>query len=106
MSSELGFEETRWAQTMLVQESGEASAFQSQSDLETYIGTRARVSEILGGRRSLTLPMIRRLHEGLGIPAEVLIRPTKGGAARPGREPGKSRRRRVVPGERTSASRM
>ena len=46
-----------------------------RKDLEPYLGTRARVSEILGGRRSLTLPMIRRLHEGLGIPAEVLIRP-------------------------------
>ena len=47
----------------------------SRRDLETYLGTRARVSEILNRKRSLTLPMIRRLHEGLKIPAEVLIRP-------------------------------
>ena len=43
-------------------------------DLEPYIGSRARVAEVLNHKRSLTLPMIRRLHEGLGIPAEVLIR--------------------------------
>ncbi len=46
----------------------------SRKDLERYIGTRARVSEVLSGRRPLTLAMIRRLHEGLGIPAEALIR--------------------------------
>lgn len=46
----------------------------SRRDLEPYIGTRARVAEILNHTRSLTLPMIRRLHEGLGIPAHVLIR--------------------------------
>ncbi|MCU0490867.1 MAG: hypothetical protein MUD01_04740 [Chloroflexaceae bacterium] len=43
--------------------------------LEPYIGTRARVSEVLNRRRSLTLEMIRKLHQGLGIPAEVLIQP-------------------------------
>ena len=43
-------------------------------DLEPFIGSRARVAEVLNHKRSLTLPMIRRLHEGLGIPAEVLIR--------------------------------
>lgn len=48
-----------------------------RKDLEPYIGTRARVSEILTGARPLTLPMIRRLHEGLGIPAEVLIKAAK-----------------------------
>ncbi len=46
----------------------------SRHDLEAYIGHRGRVSEILNRARSLTLPMIRRLHEGLGIPADVLIR--------------------------------
>ena len=45
----------------------------SRRDLEQYIGSRARVSEVLNHKRPLTLPMIRRLHEGLGIPAEVLI---------------------------------
>ena len=43
-------------------------------DLEQYIGSRARVAEVLNHKRSLTLAMIRKLHDGLGIPAEVLIR--------------------------------
>ncbi len=37
------------------------------------IGSRTRVYEVLRGDRSLTLPMIRRLHKYLRIPAEVLI---------------------------------
>jgi HTH-type transcriptional regulator/antitoxin HigA len=45
----------------------------SRRDLEPFIGSRARVAEVLNRRRSLTLPMIRRLHAGLGIPADVLI---------------------------------
>lgn len=49
----------------------------SRRDLEPYIGARSRVSEILSRRRSLTLQMIRRLHEALGIPAEVLIQPLR-----------------------------
>ncbi len=48
---------------------------QSRRDLEAYIGSRFRVSEILNRRRPLTLPMIRRLAEGLRIPSEVLIKP-------------------------------
>jgi HTH-type transcriptional regulator/antitoxin HigA len=47
----------------------------SPKDLEPMIGRLNRVYEILNGTRQLTLPMIRRLHEQLGIPAEVLIRP-------------------------------
>jgi HTH-type transcriptional regulator/antitoxin HigA len=46
----------------------------TRRDLEPLIGSRARVSEVLSGRRQLTLRMIRRLHERLGIPAESLIR--------------------------------
>lgn len=49
----------------------------TRHDLEPYIGTRARVAEILNRTRNLTLAMIRRLHEGLGIPAEVLIQPSR-----------------------------
>ena len=49
----------------------------SRRDLEPYIGTRARVSEILNRTRSLSLAMIRRLHAGLGIPADVLIQPSR-----------------------------
>ncbi|NMM36349.1 MAG: transcriptional regulator [Glaciimonas sp.] len=44
-------------------------------DLEPMIGRLNRVYEILGGKRPLTLAMIWRLHEGLGIPAEALIKP-------------------------------
>ena len=43
-------------------------------DLQPMIGQLNRVYEILSGARQLTLPMIRKLHAGLGIPAEVLIR--------------------------------
>lgn len=42
-------------------------------DLEPMIGRSNRVYEILTGKRALTLPMIRRLHEGLGIPLESLV---------------------------------
>lgn len=44
-------------------------------DLEPYIGSRARVTEILNRTRPLSLAMIRRLHIGLGIPADILIQP-------------------------------
>jgi len=44
-----------------------------QQDLVPFIGSRSKVSEVLGGKRSLSLRMIRSLHEGLGIPAEVLL---------------------------------
>jgi HTH-type transcriptional regulator/antitoxin HigA len=47
----------------------------TRRDLEPYIGTRARVSEILNRRRPLTLKMMRSLEAGLGIPAEILIQP-------------------------------
>ena len=44
-----------------------------QQDLVPYIGSKSRVSEILSGKRSLTLPMIRALNTGLGIPLNVLV---------------------------------
>jgi len=44
------------------------------ADLVPYIGSRSRVSEILSGKRQLTLEMVRTLEAGLGIPARVLIR--------------------------------
>lgn len=44
-------------------------------DLEPMIGRRNRVYEILNRKRPLTLAMVWRLHTGLGIPAESLIRP-------------------------------
>ena len=43
-------------------------------DLIPFIGSRNRVHEVLNRRRPLTLKMIWRLHEGLGIPAESLIK--------------------------------
>ena len=47
----------------------------ARRDLEPYIGSRARVSEILNRKRPLSLTMIRRLNKELGIPADVLIEP-------------------------------
>ena len=41
------------------------------------LGTRTRVAEVLNRRRGLSIEMIRRLHESLGISAEVLIRPSR-----------------------------
>ena len=46
----------------------------SRKDLEPYIGSRARVAEILNRGRQLTLEMIRRLSEGLDLPADLLVR--------------------------------
>ena len=45
----------------------------TRRDLEPYLGTRARVSEVLNKKRNLTLPMIKKLHEGLNIPYNCLI---------------------------------
>jgi HTH-type transcriptional regulator/antitoxin HigA len=46
----------------------------SRKDLETMIGGRNRVSEVLSRKRPLTINMIRRLSEGMHLPADVLIR--------------------------------
>jgi HTH-type transcriptional regulator / antitoxin HigA len=45
----------------------------TQRDLVPFIGSRAKVSEVLSGKRQITMPMARALHEHLGIPAEVLL---------------------------------
>lgn len=45
----------------------------TRKDLETMLGGRGRVSEILSGKRNLSLEMIRRLHRTLRIPLESLI---------------------------------
>jgi HTH-type transcriptional regulator / antitoxin HigA len=42
-------------------------------DLIAYMGSASKVSEVLSGKRALSLPMIRKLVSGLGIPAEVLL---------------------------------
>lgn len=46
-------------------------------DLEPMIGSRGRVSEVLSRKRALTLPMIRRLAEGLGLDPAVLIQESR-----------------------------
>jgi len=53
----------------------------TRRDLEGIIGTRTRIAEVLNRKRGLSIDMIRRLHDKLGISAEVLIRPTRQGAA-------------------------
>ncbi len=45
----------------------------TRTDLIAYIGSQSKVSEVLNRKRPLSLTMIRRLHEGLGIPADVLL---------------------------------
>lgn len=49
----------------------------TRKDLEPIFGSRNRTSEVLNRRRSLSIEMIRKLHAQLGIPADVLIRPTR-----------------------------
>lgn len=51
-------------------------ANQTSRDLVPLLGSRAKVSEVMSGKRGLTLQMIRALHRHLGIPAEVLLQET------------------------------
>ncbi len=53
----------------------------TRKDLEGIIGTRTRIAEVLNRKRGLSIGTIRRLHDRLGIPAEVLIRPSRTKAA-------------------------
>ena len=52
----------------------------TRKDLEEIVGARSRISEVLSRKRAWSISMIRRLHQKLGIPAEILIRPTVGKA--------------------------
>jgi HTH-type transcriptional regulator/antitoxin HigA len=76
----------------------------ARRDLEPMIGTRARVSEVLTGKRSLTLEMVRRVKFGLGISADLLIgAPTKADrlpASRGGRVSG------VAPARKAAAAKQ
>ena len=45
-----------------------------QKDMVPFIGTKSKVSEVLNGKRTLTLVMMRSLNKGLGISAEVLLK--------------------------------
>ncbi|ADE15656.1 helix-turn-helix domain protein [Nitrosococcus halophilus Nc 4] len=47
----------------------------TRRDLESMIGSRSRVSEVLSRRRPLSLNMIRRLNRDMNIPADILIQP-------------------------------
>jgi HTH-type transcriptional regulator/antitoxin HigA len=49
----------------------------TRKDLEPMIGPRNRVADVLNRKRSLSIEMIRQLHDSLGISAEVLIRPSR-----------------------------
>src|SRR5947209_2241408 len=53
----------------------------TRRDLEGIIGTRTRIAEVLNRKRALSITMIRRLHQHLGISADVLIRPSQKNAA-------------------------
>ena len=53
----------------------------TRKDLEDIIGTRTRIAEVFNRKRGLSIEMIRRLHDRLGISAEVLIRPSRKEAA-------------------------
>jgi HTH-type transcriptional regulator/antitoxin HigA len=46
----------------------------TQKEMVPYIGSKSKVSEILNGKRPLTLAMMRSLHKALGISAEVLLK--------------------------------
>lgn len=45
----------------------------TQKDMEKYLGSRSKVSEVLSGKRKLSKTMISKLHEGLGIPYDILM---------------------------------
>lgn len=71
------YEETRWpaqpvAPAELIRYAMDQHGL-TPADMAPILGTRSRVSEVLNGRRPLTVAMIRRLHERLGLPADLLI---------------------------------
>ena len=45
------------------------------ADMIPYLGSKSKVSEVLNGKRPLSLTMIRKLHDGLGNPAKVMLSP-------------------------------
>lgn len=54
----------------------------TRKDLEPLIGSRTRVAEVLNRKRNLSIAMIRRLNAELGIPAEILLQPSRGDRSR------------------------
>ena len=84
----------------------------TRRDMEPLIGSRARISEVMTGKRSLTIPMIQRLRDCLGISADLLIaRPHKSRqinrpkSSRDKKELSLQRDRRNTYGENAKASR-
>ncbi len=75
----------------------------TRRDLEPYIGNRARVSEILNRKRTLSLKMIQQLHGGLGIPATVLLQPYRSESGSRTRNPV---RRMLPPNTRVKPTRL
>jgi HTH-type transcriptional regulator/antitoxin HigA len=53
----------------------------TRKDLTAYIGSPSKVSEVLNRKRPLSLSMIRALHKGLGIPADILVQEPRSSAA-------------------------
>jgi len=45
----------------------------TRADMVKYLGSQSRVSEVLNGKRKLTLSMVKSLYKGLKIPAEILL---------------------------------
>ncbi len=58
----------------------------TRKDLEPLIGSRARVSEVLTGKRELTIEMVRKVRSGLGISADLLIGPRRAARSLPRRK--------------------
>ncbi len=67
-----------------------------RKDLETAIGSKGRISEILNRKRPLTLPMVQRLSEKLGLPIEVLAQTYSLAEPLPGGWPGRVRSETVA----------
>lgn len=74
----------------------------TQADLARLFGSRSRASEVLAGRRGLSIELIRRLHDDWGIPLEPLVR----GADRVAEKPARygTRKRRPAGTPKTSAA--
>jgi len=75
-------------------------------DLQCFIGSRGRVTEVLNHRRALTLPMIRRLSSGLDIPAWVLIKETHLAKRKTRKAKGLTKSARTAGGRKRIVSRL
>jgi HTH-type transcriptional regulator / antitoxin HigA len=71
-----------------------------QKDLVPFIGSASKVSEVLSGQRRLSLAMIRKLVDGLGIPAEALLKQSTGLVTRSGNRVTRSGSPKHVPAGR------